>query len=236
MGEYLDDEGYTRRVGISLGPQYGTVGTEQIKESAKEALKGRGVDVLLVCGFAFDPYAEETAREFRPSGDRDADEFAVAQRQVQLGRLPVLLVRMNPDLAMGDTLLKATGAGNLFTVFGEPDVTIESTSDGLVVEIRGVDVYDPTTGVVRASSTDDIACWLLDSAYDGESFFVRHAYFTSADDPYRRLKTALRAEIDEDAWASLYRTRSRAFPRPDTGKIIKVINHYGDEVLKVYPV
>ncbi|MDP9241438.1 MAG: site-specific DNA-methyltransferase, partial [Actinomycetota bacterium] len=100
-----------------------------------------------------------------------------------------------------------------------------------------VDVYDPTTGAVRASSTDDIALWLIDTAYDGESFFVRHAYFTGANDPYQRLKQALRADIDEAAWASLYSTRSRPFPRPDTGRIaVKVINHYGDEVLKVYDV
>jgi len=135
---------------------------------------------------------------------------------------------------MGDTLLKSTGAGNLFTVFDEPDVEITKDGRDLVVAIRGVDVYDPTTGAVRASSTDDIALWLVDTAYDGESFFVRHAYFTGANDPYLRLKKALRADIDEAAWAALYSTRSRPFPRPDTGRIaVKVINHYGDEVLKV---
>ena len=72
---------------------------------------------------------------------------------------------------------------------------------------------------------------------NGESFFVRHAYFTGAQEPYEKLKRALRAEIDEDAWSSLYRTTSRPFPRPTTGKIaVKVINHYGDEVLKVFGV
>ncbi|SDY44438.1 adenine-specific DNA-methyltransferase [Modestobacter sp. DSM 44400] len=149
---------------------------------------------------------------------------------------------MNPDLAMSDALLKSTGAGNLFTVSGEPDVSIEPANAGdqgepgdVVVEIYGIDVYDPTTGAVRASSTDDIAMWMVDTAYDGKSFFVRHAYFTGAEDPYKRLKQALRSEIDENAWATLYATRSRPFAKPATGRTaVKVINHYGDEVLKVY--
>ena len=144
---------------------------------------------------------------------------------------------MNPDLAMGDELLKKTGAGNLFMVFGEPDLAIHRENGRIEVEINGLDVYDPTTGAIRSSSTDDIACWFIDSNYNDESFFVRHAYFTGADKPYERLKRALKADIDEGAWESLYSTRSRAFDVPDTGKIaVKVINHYGDEILKVYEV
>ncbi len=136
-----------------------------------------------------------------------------------------------------DELLKKTGAGNLFMVFGEPDVTITPTGEKLVVEIRGLDVYDPTTGDVRSNSTDDIACWFIDTNYNEESFFVRHAYFTGADEPYDKLKRALKAEVDEAAWSSLYSTVSYPFERPETGKIaVKVINHYGDEVLKVYEV
>ena len=105
------------------------------------------------------------------------------------------------------------------------------------VEIKGVDVYDPTTGQIRSSSTDDIACWFIDTDYNGESFFVQHAYFTGAGDPYERLKRALRAEIDEAAWSALYSTKSYPFDKPTSGRIaVKVINHYGDEVLKVYEV
>ena len=123
-------------------------------------------------------------------------------------------------------------------VFGEPDVDVRKGKDGkLTVEIKGLDVYDPTTGEVRNSSTKDIACWFLDTDYNGESFFVRHAYFTGADEPYDKLKRALRAEIDEAAWSALYTTTSRPFPPPKSGKIaIKVINHYGDEVLRVLAV
>lgn len=150
----------------------------------------------------------------------------------------VLPTRMNQDLTMGDELLKKTGAGNLFMVFGEPDITINKLKDGkLTAEIRGLDIYDPTTGEVRASSTDDIACWFIDTDYNGESFFVRHAYFTGADKPYEKLSKALKAEVNLEAWEQLYRTKSRPFNHPDTGKIaVKVINHYGDEVLKVYEV
>ncbi|MCH8046974.1 MAG: site-specific DNA-methyltransferase, partial [Planctomycetes bacterium] len=217
-GHYSESDGTAKRAAICIGPEHGTVGPELVKEAAKEAVQGVGFDILLVCGFAFDPHVSEEATRY--------------------GNLAVLPCKMNPDLAMGDELLKKTGAGNLFMVFGEPDVDLRTTDDDqMVVEIRGLDVYDPTTGEIRSSSTDDIACWLIDTNYNGESFFVRHAYFTGADEPYDKLKRALRAEIDEDAWSQLYSTTSRPFAKPETGKIaVKVINHYGDEVLKVYEV
>ena len=205
-----------RRVAVSIGPEHGTVGPQQVKEAAKEAVQGVGFDLLIICGFAFDPHVSEEVKRY--------------------GKLTVLPAKMNPDLAMGDELLKKTGAGNLFMVFGEPDVEMTTQGDGQIsVEIKGVDVYDPTTGQIRSASTDDIACWFIDTDYDGESFFVRHAYFTGAEEPYEKLKRALRAEIDEAAWSALYRTVSRPFARPASGKIaVKVINHYGDEVLKVF--
>ena len=236
-GEYTDGEGTSRRVAVSIGPEHGTVGPDQVKEAAKEALRGIGFDLLVICGFAFDAHAGETAKEFSPVLSPPRDSFAVEEESKHFGKLPVLLARMNPDLAMGDELLKKTGAGNLFMVFGEPDVDIKKQDDKVVVEIRGVDVYDPTTGQIRSSSTDDIACWFIDTNYNDEAFFVRHAYFTGADEPYEKLKRALRAEIDEAAWSSLYSTVSQPFDPPETGKIaIKVINHYGDEVLKVFDV
>jgi adenine-specific DNA-methyltransferase len=217
-GEYTDADGKTKRVAVSIGPEQGTVGPQQVKEAAKEAVQGVGFDLLLVCGFAFDPHVSEEVKRY--------------------GKLTVLPTKMNPDLTMGDELLKKTGAGNLFMVFGEPDVEIRQQKDGtLIVEIKGVDVYDPTTGEIRNSSTDDIACWFIDTDYNGESFFVRHAYFTGADEPYDKLKRALKADIDEAAWSSLYSTVSRPFTKPATGKIaVKVINRYGDEVLKVFEV
>ena len=216
-GEYTE-AGKSRRAAVCIGPEFGTVGPELIREAAKEAVKGIGFDTLIVCGFAFDPHVSEEAKQY--------------------GELTVLVVKMNPDLSMGDELLKKTGAANLFMIFGEPDMEIRRTEDGkVVVEIKGLDIYDPTTGEIRNNSTDDIACWFIDTDYDEESFFVRHAYFTGADQPYERLQRALKAEINEAAWASLYSTVSRPFDPPETGKIaVKVINHYGDEVLKVYEV
>lgn len=215
-GEYTEADGTARRVAVCIGPEHGTVDPELIKEAAKESVQGVGFDLLIVCGFAFDPYVSEEVKRY--------------------GKLVVLTARMNPDLAMGDELLKNTGAGNLFMVFGEPDIAVEKQPDGkMVVTIQGVDVYDPTTGQIRNSSTDDIACWFIDTDYNEESFFVRHAYFTGGDEPYERLKRALRAEIDEAAWSALYSTRSVPFDPPKTGKIaVKAINHYGDEVLRVY--
>ncbi len=218
VGTYTDADGKTKRAAISIGPEHGTVGPLQVKEAAKEAVQGVGFDMLIIGGFAFDPHVSEEAKRY--------------------GKLNVIPVKMNPDLSMGDELLKKTGAGNLFMYFGEPDINITKQKDGkLVAELKGLDVYDPTTGEIRASSTDDIACWFIDTNYNGESFFVRHAYFTGADEPYDKLKRALRAEIDEAAWSALYSTKSIPFDRPKTGKIaVKVINHYGDEVLKVYEV
>ncbi|MCQ3815136.1 MAG: site-specific DNA-methyltransferase, partial [Acidimicrobiia bacterium] len=148
----------------------------------------------------------------------------------------VLLVRMNSDLLMGQDLAAKAG-GNLFTTFGEPDIDIAVSDENVTVELRGVDVYDPNTGMVRSDKTDRVALWMIDTDYDGESFFVRHCYFTGGQDPYKRLKTALKTDIDKQAWESLYSTVSRPFPIPSTGRIaVKVINDYGDEVVKVYNV
>lgn len=228
--------GRTIRVAVSVGPEYGAVSPLQIKEAAKEAVQGIGFDVLVVCGYAFDPHVNEETK--------------------QIGQLTILPARMNADLLMGDDLLKKTGAGNLFMVFGEPDIDVLHVKvdgdegapflgAGIQVELKGLDVYDPTTGEIRSNSTAEIACWFIDTDYNGESFFVRHAYFVGAEvtdkkdgqkyDPYRALRSTLRAEIDPEAWHSIYSTKSRPFRRPTTGKFaVKVINHYGDEVLKVY--
>jgi adenine-specific DNA-methyltransferase len=215
-GEYQEKDGTIKSVTVCIGPEHGTVSPDLIKDAAKEAVQGVGFDLLVVLGFAFDPHVSEEIHRY--------------------GKLTVLPARINPDLQMGNLLLKKSGVGNLFMVFGEPDVDVKTQADGqLTVTIKGVDIYDPTTGEIRSSSTDDIACWFIDSNYNGESFFVRHAYFTGADQPYDKLKRALRAEVDEAAWSALYSTTSYPFEKPQTGKIaVKVINHYGDEVLRVY--
>jgi adenine-specific DNA-methyltransferase len=232
VGERVVEDGAAPvRVGIAIGPQYGTVGPSFIENAAKEAIRAPELDLLAVLAFAFDPQALGTEEDYISS-----DEGFEVGAERSLGRMPVLLVRMNNDLVMGEDL-KKTGAGNLFTVFGEPDIEITSDGDEVTVEIRGVDVYDPSTGEVRSRDTDHIALWMIDTNYNEESFFVRHCYFTGGNDPYAKLKRALKADIDEDAWASMYSTTSRPFPKPTTGKIaVKVINDYGDEVMQVFDV
>jgi adenine-specific DNA-methyltransferase len=218
-GEYIGAEGVfaegktQRRAGIFLGPEFGTVSRVNLVAAAREATEAR-FDVLIACAFNFDAHASELSK---------------------LGPLPILKAKMNPDLHMADEL-KNTGKGNLFVVFGEPDIDIKTEKDGrLRVQVKGVDVFDPNTGDIRSNDTDAIAAWFIDTDYDEQNFFVRHAYFLGAQDPYKSLKTALKAEVDEDAWATLYRDTSRPFPRPSTGRIaVKVINHFGDEVMKVF--
>ena len=220
-GEYIGAEGRflegetERRAGILIGPEFGTLSRMDLVTAAREASEAR-FDVLIACAFNYDAHASELTK---------------------LGPLPILKARMNPDLHMADDL-KNTGKGNLFVVFGEPDLIVEPVPDQpdhVRIRIIGVDVFDPQTGDIRSGDTKSIAAWFIDTDYNEESFFVRHAYFLGANDPYKSLKAALRAEIDEEAWATLYRDVSRPFRRPETGRIaVKVINHFGDEVMKVF--
>ena len=214
LGQYME-AGRARRAGILIGPEFGTVSRPDLVAAAKEAAEA-GFDSVVACAFNYDA--------------RSADF-------VKVGRVPILKARMNADLHMADEL-KNTGVGNLFVIFGEPDIDVQGVDDGQIqVEIKGVDVFDPGSGEVRSDDTDGIACWFIDTDYNEESFFVRHAYFLGANDPYKALKTTLKAEIDPDAWATLRSSVSRPFPKPESGRIaVKVINHLGDEVMKVFPV
>jgi adenine-specific DNA-methyltransferase len=134
--------------------------------------------------------------------------------------------------------LKATGKGNLFVIFGEPDIEVlDAKSNRVRVKIKGVDVFDPSSGDVRSDGAEGIACWFIDTDYNGESFFVRQAYFLGQNDPYKSLRTTLKAEINQEAWESLNSDTSRPFDKPKSGRIaVKVINHLGDEVMKVFRV
>ncbi|HPE58852.1 MAG TPA: site-specific DNA-methyltransferase [Thiolinea sp.] len=209
------DNGQERRAGIFIGPEFGTVARPDLVQAAREA-GDTGFDVLITCAFNYDAHSTDFQK---------------------LGRIPVLKARMNADLHMADDL-KNTGKGNLFVIFGEPDIDILDTQGGqLQVKVNGVDVFKPQTGEVISDSADGIACWFIDTDYNEESFFVRHAYFLGANDPYKALKTTLKAEIDADAWATLNSDVSRPFDKPASGRIaVKVINHLGDEVMKVFRV
>lgn len=239
IGEQIESGAHARpsRVGIAVGPQYGTVSATYVRDAAKEAIQAGDLDLLCILGFAFDPNVTTVTEADGVTVEATDEGFAQVEGSRLLGKLPVLMVRMNADLLMGEEL-KKTGAGNLFTVFGEPDIDITKTENGYVVDLKGVDIYDPTTGEVRSNDTSKIALWMIDTDYNGESFFVRHCYFTGDSDPYKRLKTALKSDINEEAWESLYQTVSRPFPAPTNGNkiAIKVINDYGDEVMKVFEV
>jgi adenine-specific DNA-methyltransferase len=211
-GRYLEGE-VEKRAGIFIGPEFGTVQRADLVEAAREC-GDAGFEVLIACAFNYEAHATEFSR---------------------LGRIPILKARMNADLHMAEDL-KNTGKGNLFVIFGEPDITIIHEKEGkLRVKVNGVDVFKPQTGEVVSNGAEGIACWFIDTDYNEESFFVRHAYFLGQNDPYSALKTTLKAEINADAWATLNSDTSRPFEKPKNGRIaVKVINHLGDEVMKVF--
>ncbi|QGY40918.1 site-specific DNA-methyltransferase [Pseudodesulfovibrio cashew] len=210
-----EDSGVEKRAAIFIGPEFGTVSRPDLVAAAREA-GDAGFDALIACAFNYDAHSSEFN---------------------SLGRIPVLKARMNADLHMADDL-KNTGKGNLFVIFGEPDIDIlEAKNSQVQVKINGVDVFHPNTGEVRSDGAEGIACWFIDTDYNEESFFVRHAYFLGANDPYKALKTTLKAEINKESWDTLNSDISRPFDKPESGRIaVKVINHLGDEVMKVYRV
>jgi len=210
-----DEAGVEKRAAIFIGPEFGTVSRPDLVAAAREA-GDADFDALITCAFNYDARSSEFNK---------------------LGRIPILKARMNADLHMADDL-KNTGKGNLFVIFGEPDIDILDAEDGQIrVKINGVDVFHPNTGEVRSDGAEGIACWFIDTDYNEESFFVRHAYFLGANDPYKSLKTTLKAEINAEAWATLNSDVSRPFDKPSSGRIaVKVINHLGDEVMKVFRV
>jgi adenine-specific DNA-methyltransferase len=217
-GRYLegnDESGTEKRAGIFIGPEFGTVSRLDLVTAAREA-GDAGFDVIIACAFNYDARSTEFNK---------------------LGRIPVLRARMNADLHMADDL-RNTGKGNLFVIFGEPDIDILDAGDGRIqVKINGVDVFNPSTGEIRSHEADGIACWFIDTDYNEESFFVRHAYFLGQNDPYKALKTTLKAEINVEAWETLHSDVSRPFDKPKSARIaVKVINHLGDEVMKVFRV
>jgi adenine-specific DNA-methyltransferase len=217
-GKYVEGNaksGAAKRAAIFIGPEFGTVSRPDLVAATREA-GDSGFDVLITCAFNYDAHSSEFNK---------------------LGRIPVLKAHMNADLHMADDL-KNTGKGNLFVIFGEPDIDIvKAKNDQIQVKINGVDVFHPNTGEVRSDGAEGIACWFIDTDYNEESFFVRQAYFLGANDPYKSLKTTLKAEINEEAWATLHSDTSRPFDKPKSGRIaVKVINHLGDEVMKVFKV
>ena len=222
-GKYISAEGlYSKakgekenRVAVFIGPEFGTVSRANLVAATREAAESN-FDVLISLAFSYDALSADLEK---------------------LGRVPVIKAKISPELHMAGEL-KNTGKGNLFVIFGEPETEIIITPDDQIqVKVIGVDVFDPTTGEIRSDDTSSIACWFLDTDYNEESFFVRHAYFLGAKNPYKKLKMTLKTEINEEAWNTLYSDTSHPFPKPNSGRIaVKVINHLGDEVMKVFRV
>ncbi len=121
-------EGDTQgRAGVFIGPEFGTVSRPDLVAAAREC-DDAGFDLMISCAFNYDAHSSEFGK---------------------LGRIRVLKARMNPDLHMAKDL-KATGAGNLFVIFGEPDIRIADAGDGMVtVQVFGVDVFKLQTGEVQ---------------------------------------------------------------------------------------
>ena len=209
--------GKTLRVAISFGPQHGPVTAYQVQEAVPTA-RMNGYGILIFAGFAFDPEAQ-----------------ALIQR-VPVAGLQVHFANIAPDVLVGD-LLKTTRASQIFTVFGQPDASVTLKEDGtFVVELRGVDIYDPLTGEVHSVSGKEVAAWFLDTDYDGKTFHICQAFFPGDPDAWEKLQRALKAQIDPEVFERMRGTVSFPFKPGEHKRIaVKVIDFRGNEVMRVMP-
>jgi adenine-specific DNA-methyltransferase len=207
--------GKTLRVAVSFGPQHGPVIAHQVQEAIPTA-RMNGYHILIFAGFAFDPEAQALIQKVPVQG------------------LQVHFANIAPDVLMGD-LLKTTRASQIFTVFGQPDVKVEAQEDGTyVVELRGVDIYDPLTGEAHSTRGEDVAAWFLDTDYDGKTFHICQAFFPGDAEAWEKLQRALKAQIDAEAFAKMQGTVSFPFQPGDHKRIaVKVIEFRGNEVVRV---
>jgi adenine-specific DNA-methyltransferase len=222
-GEWMNGDSQQRRVAVSIGPEIGNVTSYQVEEAVRSANR-RGYDDLVFAGFGFD---------------------AAAQASIEESTHPNLRVHMaliRPDVAMGD-LLKTQPGSQIFTVFSAPRVNKpQKQADGqYVIEVEGMDVYDPVSNTLFPTDKQRIAAWLLDSNYDGRTFCICQAFFPDKT-KWDKLAKALgdRGIIDADAFAGLSGLKSLPFPRPARLKkneswrvAVKVIDPRGNEGLRV---
>jgi very-short-patch-repair endonuclease len=215
-------EGASVRVALSFGPQHGPVTAHQVQEAIPTA-KLNGYQLLIFAGFAFDPEAQ-----------------ALLQKAPVAG-LQVHFATIAPDVLVGD-LLKTTRASQIFTVFGQPDVRISPSPPAgragvgatYIVELRGVDIYDPLTGEVHSERGKNVAAWFLDTDYDGKTFKIAQAFFPGDPDAWEKLQRALKAQIDPEAFERMRGTNSFPFTPGEHNRIaVKVIDFRGNEVVRV---
>ncbi len=202
------------KVAISFGPQYGAVNAYQVIEATRTAIRA-GYDILIIAGFAFTDEAQK-----------------IAEKPVQ--KLKVHLAYMSPDILMQD-LLKTTKTSQIFTIFGQPDVDIKKQKDGsIMIELKGVDIYDPVEGTVSPQKPDKIAAWFIDTDYDGMTFVIRQAFFPADNNAWKKLQRALRAYIDEQLFEQMKGTKSFPFQPGEHKRVAtKVIDLRGNESMKV---
>lgn len=202
-----------KRVAIAIGPEFGTVTRNNLIAFAREVKEAGCFDLAVVCAFGFEAHATEEVGA--------------------LAGCRVLLARMNADLHM-ELDDKGVNA-NAFVIYGEPDVDILREGNNFRVQLNGVDVYVPKLNTVRSGEVDDIDCWMVDTDYNEQCFVARQVFFPDNPTLYKALKKMLNNDIDAEEWEAAAGTLSHPFPRPYSNKIaVKVINHFGDEVMKIY--
>jgi adenine-specific DNA-methyltransferase len=217
--------GKSKRVVVSFGPQYGPVTASQTDEAIRIARRA-GYDILILAGFSIEASAQAMVQE------------------AQIPGLDVHFANVAPDVLMQVeetqgkvSLLKTTRDSQIFTVFGQPDVRVDKQEDGTYrVELSGVDIYDPLTGNVESKEGKEVAAWFLDTDYDGKTFHLCQAFFPGAPDAWEKLQRALKAQIPPEVFEQMRGTVSFPFQPGEHQRIaVKVIDFRGNEVVRVIP-
>lgn len=212
-GAWADDSNDSL-VGVGFGPQHGPVTAPLVEDFLRASSR---YQELVIAGFSFDPEAISAIRESSSS------------------RLRVHQAHVRPDINPSmEGLLSATAQSQLFSVFGEPEIKLSTRTDGTwVVELVGVDIYEPLRGEVLSTGATKVAAWFLDSDYDGRTFCVTQAFFPNQDS-WAGIANALRSAADEAAFAAFSGTESLPFEAGPNERIaVKVIDPRGNEVMTV---
>jgi adenine-specific DNA-methyltransferase len=214
-GEWIGPEQQDRRVAVSIGPEVGNITTYQVEQAVRIANR-RGYDDLVFAGFGFD---------------------ASAQAAIEEASHPTLRIHMaliTPDVQMGD-LLKTQAKSQIFTVFSAPRVKFLTEEGQYVIEVEGMDIYDPVTNTIDSTNLDRIAAWFLDSDYDERTFCICQAFFPDKS-KWGKLAKALGQQgiVNESAFDTLSGNRSLPFPKGKYGcAAVKVIDPRGNEGLRI---
>ena len=215
-GEWHNGHGDARRgVAVSLGPRYGPVTAKQVEDALRAASR-LGYDELLFAGFSFD---------------------GAAQAAIQSDLNPNVrshMAHISPDVNMGG-LLKQTRNSQLFSVSGAPRTELIAVEDGrYIVEMEGVDIYDPIENSIRSERGSRVPAWFMDSDYDGRTFCITQAFFPNQD-AWENIARDLKMVLDDpDVFETFKGSRSLPFPAGKHRRVaVKVIDPRGNEVMSV---